>query len=173
MKNDSQTIQLIMSILFFTVSFSGLIFLYNKIENTEQISNQKLIKWQTEVARRDEIKSLDNLIKKIENEKDLVETHFAESKNPVSFLDAMERLAASVGAKNTVSSIELSGDENSLVVGMDVSGSFESFYKFLMLLENSPYGLEFVSMNLAKDGGQSAGGVWSAALKVKLLTFVK
>lgn len=172
MKQNPLTKKIIFAAMFLLVAVVCFCILYREIYNTEIESTAKLNEWKIEASRREEIKSLDSMMRKIEKKQALVETHFAESSNPVAFLDAMERLASSVGAKNTVSSIELSKDGNSMVVGMNISGSFESFYKFLTLLENSPYGLEFVSVNLTKDGDGS-GGTWSAALKVEVLTFVK
>lgn len=174
MNNHSLMKKLIFSTLFFLIAVGSFGLLYFEINHTEGKSDIKLEEWRNEASRREEIKSLNVLMKKIEAEKSLIDSHFAQSTNPVPFLDTLEKLARSVGATNTVSSIELSKDGGSLLVGMSVSGSFEAFYKFLTLLENSPYGLEFISMNLDKEGGEgSTSGIWKAALKVKLLTFVK
>ncbi len=171
MKNKSQTPQIIFSVLFFLISFSGLMFLYSSIKSRQGISEQKLTEWQTEYARRNEIKSLESSIKKIEQEKTLLEMHFAESSNPVPFLDTLERLARSVNAENSVSSVDLASDGKSLVVGMNASGSFESFYKFLTLLENSEYDMEFLSIDMQKDGASI--NKWSAVIRLKLLTFIQ
>jgi hypothetical protein len=147
--------------------------MYNEISNIKQSSDQKLIEWGTEAARRDEIKSLDNLMRKIEEQKKQVETHFIQSSNPVPFLDTIEKLASSVNAKNLVSSVDISQDGQFLIVGMNVAGSFESFFKFLTLLENSPYELEFILVDIQRDNIDSKIGGWSAVLKIKLLTFIK
>lgn len=146
-------------------------FLYSTINSKQEISEQKLIEWKMETARRDEIKSLESSMKKIEKEKVLLEAHFVESSNPVPFLDTLEKLARSVNAKNSVSSVDVAKDGKSLVVGMNASGSFESFYKFLTLLENSEYDMEFLSIDMQKDG--TSPDEWSAIIKIKLLTFVQ
>lgn len=174
MKPNPLTKKIIFAAMFLLVALVCFWFLYREIYDTELESTTKLNEWKLEASRREEIKSLDSMMRKIAKEQALVGTHFAESTNSVSFFDTVERLATSVGAKNTLASIELSSDKSSMTVGMNVSGSFESFYKFLTLLENSPYVLEFISVNLAKDGGgEGSAGAWSAALKVKVLTFVK
>lgn len=174
MKSSSQTTQIILSAIFFVASFSFFLFLYTKIQGHEEISEKKLNEWRTEEARRDEIKSLDSSMKKIENEKAMLETHFADSANPVPFLDTLEKLAESVGAENSVSSVDVSKDGKSLVVGMSASGSFSAFYKFLTLLENSDYDMEFLSIDMQKDGGtNSTSAEWSAVIRIKLLTFIK
>lgn len=174
MKSNSQTTQIILSAVFFIASFSGFLFFYTIIKSHEEVSQQKLAEWRTEAARRDEIKSLDSSIKKIENEKLMLETHFARSANPVPFLDTLEKLAESVGAENSVSAVDVAKDGKSLIVGMSASGSFSAFYKFLTLLENSDYDMEFLSIDMQKDGeGDSTDGEWSAIIRIKLLTFIQ
>ena len=69
MKSNSQKTQLTLAIIFFLASFSGFLFLYTNIRTRETLSEQKLSEWRVETARRDEIKSLDSAIKKIEKEK--------------------------------------------------------------------------------------------------------
>jgi hypothetical protein len=65
-----------------------------------------------------------------------------------------------------------------LLVGVKVAGVFEAVYKFLTLLENSPYEIEFLSMDIHKTlvtdvAGKSVGGsTWEAILKIRLLTFI-
>ncbi len=171
MKNKSQTPQIILSFVFFLVSLGGLMFFYSTIKSKQGISEQKFTEWQVEAARRDEIKSLESSIKKIEEEKAMLETHFAESSNPVPFLDTLEKLARSVNAENSVSAVDVAKDGKSLVVGMNASGSFESFYKFLTLLENSAYDMEFLSIDMQKDGASE--NEWSAVIRIKLLTFIQ
>ena len=113
-------------------------------------------------------------MKKIENEKVMLETHFAYSANPVPFLDTLEKMAQSVGAESAVSAVDVAKDGKSLVVGLNVSGSFESFYKFLTLIENSIYDMEFISVDVSKDGDTESGaGAWSAVVRLKLMTFIK
>jgi hypothetical protein len=173
MKNRSTKTKFILASIYFLVSLFGLVFLYREINNVRQSSDQKLTEWRTEAARRNEIKSLDSLVKKIEDKKAQLGTHFAQSSNPVPFLDTLEKLATSVQAKNTVSSVDVSKDGKFLFVGMNASGSFESFYKFLTLLENSSYNLEFISIDMKQVDENTRRGDWSATIKIKLLTFIK
>ena len=152
MKNNTHVKQLIFSFIFFLVTLAGLIFFYSYFRSRESVSEQKLMDWRVEQARREEIKSLDSSMKKIENEKVMLETHFAYSANPVPFLDTLERMARSVGAESTVSAVDVAKDGKSIAIGLNVSGSFESFYKFLNLIENSVYDMEFASIDVSKDG---------------------
>ncbi|MEI8175115.1 MAG: hypothetical protein WCG28_04155, partial [bacterium] len=104
-------------------------------------------------------------------------THFAQSSNIVPFLDIIEGLATKVGTKAEVTSVDPLGDNAGLSVGMKASGSFSSVYKFITLLENSPYELEFVSMNIQKgieaDAKGNVSEVWNAIFRLKLLSFME
>jgi hypothetical protein len=88
--------------------------------------------------------------------------------NIVPLLDAIEQLALRVKAKSEITSVDFSKDNNSLLLGIKASGSFVPIYKFLMLLENFPYELEFSSVDIKKTDTQ-----WEAVFKIKILSFTQ
>jgi len=178
MQNNFKKTPLFLSILlliFFCVAF----FFLNRLINNQVATSDKILsEWQKEASRREEIKSLNRSIQTIENEKSLIETHFAQSSNIVPFLDTIEGLAPKVGAQAEVTSVDIAKDNTGLMVGIKLSGSFESIYKFLLLLENSPYELEFVSMDIQKTlikvdpNSKVKTFPWEAVFKIKLLSFI-
>ena len=137
------------------------------------------IEWQNETNRRNEIKSLERSIKAIDQEKILLESHFAQSSNIVPFLDTIEQLASRVKAKSEVVSVDILKDVNQFLVVIKTSGSFESIYKFVKLLENSPYELEIASLDIQKSSAQTVSDKkvaipqWEAVFKIKLLSFIQ
>lgn len=159
---------LFLSVIFFVISCSVFLYFLKEINKNNQESQLKETEWQTEALRRDEIKALDHSIKIIEAERTQLETHFAKSSDIVPFLDTIERLAPQAGAKAEVTSVNVSEDHTGLYVGMEAFGTFNGLYKFLTLLENSPYELEFISMDLSKRVGS-----WDAVFKIKLLSFIQ
>lgn len=143
------------------------------------MSEQMQTEWQTETSKRSQVASLDRLIKSIAQEKTLLESHFAESTNIVPFLDTIEKLATSVKADSQVISVDIAKDKTSLTVQLKATGSFQSIYKFLTLLENSPYELDFTSVDIRTDTLTSSpdseekaeSPEWTADLRIKLLSF--
>ena len=116
-------------------------------------------------------------MKAIENERALLQTHVAKSSDAVPFLDSLERLALSVSVKSEITSVDVGKNNSNLIVLIKSSGSFENLYKFLMLLENSAYELEFLSVDIQKVGGvDSAIGTgvpeWESRLRIKLVSFL-
>jgi len=167
---------LILSVIFFIFSCFVFIFLYRMVNNNEEISQLAQEKWQTESTRKENTKSIVNLIKTIEPERALLETHFVQSSDVVPFLNTIEKLAAEVKAKAEVTSVDVENADSSLMVQMEASGSFETIYKLIMLLENSPYDLEFVLVNIqslnTQDTSAKKTSQWTANFKIRLKSFV-
>ena len=128
---------LILSALLLIFSVCVFLFIYNGINANDKTAVQVLSQWQTEASRREGIKILNDSIQTIEDEKTSLETHFAQSSDVVPFLDTIEGLASKTGTKAEIVSVEIAGDNSGLLVEMKISGSFESIYKSLLLLENS------------------------------------
>lgn len=180
MQNKSNKISLIVSIILFLLICVLFFFLYKKTEDNIKISKQSQIDLQKETSKRQEIKDFNDSFKLIEQEKILFETHFAQSSNIVPFLNAIEKMANSVGTKTEVSFIEVAKDNTGLILEMKSAGNFEQVYKFIMLLENSPYELEFTSVqmnnviagNINKDKKNAKKNAWEALLRIKLISFI-
>jgi hypothetical protein len=178
MENNFPKIPLILSAIFFIFFCSAFVFLYREINDNNQKAEQGTIVWQTEAHQRDEIKSLNRSIQMIAGDRALLETHFAKSSDIVPFLDTIEKLAPEAGAKAEVDSVNVPADNTGLTVGLKVSGSFGAIYKFLTLLENSPYELDFLLIDIHKltvpnmPGKNIQDSKWEAVFKIQLLSFI-
>ena len=167
------------SIFFFVFSLLVFYFLYKETNKNKKVAEDTLIDWQNEKQKRDEIKSLDTLVKSISQDKILIETHFAQSSNIVPFLDTIEGLALRVSVKAKVDSVNISEDGLSLTVDLKAIGNFSAVYRFLTLLENALYELEIISLNIENaisddlSGKVKKSAEWQADFKIKLLSFIK
>jgi len=182
MKNNFKKFQkapLFFSIIFFLLSCLVFILLYKNIQNNNQIFEEAERQWQIETSKQDETKSLDRLLKMVERERALLNTHFIQSSDVVPFLDTVEKLASQVNAKAKITLVDISPEGLSLSVEIKATGIFESLYKFLTLLENSPYQLEFTLMDMRKVDKETVSSEniqreeWSVVFRLKLLSFVK
>lgn len=170
---------LILSIIFFMISVFVFLFIYKSIVSNKETSQLAREKWQTEFARRENTKSIADSMKIIESERVSLESHFVWNSNVVPFLDTIEKIAREAGTKADVTSVDPAENNSSLEIKMLASGSFETIYKLITLLENSPYNLEFISADLQNTNAQniSAGKInkafqWTANLRVRVLSFV-
>jgi hypothetical protein len=164
---------LILSIIFFVFFSFVFVFLYKDINNKKEAIQIAQEKWQTEATRRENIKLLIDSVESIKTERTLLDTHFVQSSDVVPFLDTIEGLAKNVGANAEVISVDVVKDNSSLVVQMSASGSFETIYKLILLLENSPYDLEFILVDI-KNLNSSIKKIpqWTATFQIKLLSFL-
>ncbi len=177
MQNIFQKTLLISSIIFLVLSCVIFVFLYKEIKKKDQAAVQALFVWQNEAMKRNGMKLLDSSIRAMSAERAKLDTHFAKSSDVVPFLDLIEAMAPKVGAEAQVSLLKIADDRHSLLVEVDASGSFSSIYKFLTLLENSPYELDIVSADINKASLLGSGDPkskslnWVAVFRIKLLSF--
>ncbi len=186
MKNNFKKIPFILAILLFVACSLIFFFIYSEINTNNEKANLSNADLDAAIAERNRIKLLNNSIKSIKDDSALLDTHFAKSSDVVPFLDTIERLAPQVGAKAETTSVDVTKDNTALIVKMNVTGSFKSIYKFINLLENSPYELEFTSVDIQKDVSTEAPtdlsfpaqpkvtreSKWLAIFGIKLLTFI-
>ncbi|MEI6280624.1 MAG: hypothetical protein WCP17_01325 [bacterium] len=177
MKNNFPKISLLLSIIFFIIFVLYFFFLYQIINDNNTKEQQNLLAWQTEASRRDDIRQLARFVEQMAPERALLETHFAKTSDVVPFLDTIEKSAAKVKALAEIDSVNTLDDGSGLLVGLNATGTFEAIYKFLRLLENSPYELAFLSMNMGKSTANSISDIninnpqWEVVFKIKLLSF--
>lgn len=181
MQNNFPKKSFLISIIVFCVSLFLLIFLYHVIVKNNKEIQSKEQQWKNEGLRREEVRTLDSSIKAIANERIQLETHFAQSSDVVPFLNTLEGLALRVNSKANVSAVSITDDRTALSVGLNATGTFSNLYRFLTLLENSPYELDFISMDIKKGavadsattGKSTSTSQWTAIFKIKLLSFIQ
>lgn len=179
MPNNFPKIALFLSVLFFIVSCILFSFLHTKVKDNNIISEQDNTVWQNEANRRNILSSMDHSLKAMAGEIMQVNTHFAQSSDVVPFLDYIEKTASIVGLNAEIVSVDVPEKEKVLVVVVNTEGVFEEVYKFLTLLENAPYQLEFVSVHMTRESGKViplpkvAHPSWNGYFKINLLSFIK
>ena len=162
-------VPLFLAVIFLAVSILSLYWISTQIDKNEELSKEAQTAWEKEETHRYEIQGLKNLLKDIAKEKAEIDSYFASSKNVVPFLDSMQALARRVGATSEIQSLDSSQGE--FIVVMNAEGSFEALYKLLELLENSPYELEFLTVDFTKQTGEDTSD-WQVFFKIKLLSFI-
>jgi hypothetical protein len=167
---------IVFSIIFFAFCCATLFFVYRQIKNNNQLSAAAQSSWQTEADSRAKLQSLDRSLKEVAAERAMLDSHFIQSSDVVPFLDMLEKVAPTVGAKVEVSSVDIAKDGSGLNVEVKATGRFESVYKFLMLLENSPYELSILSTDMSTSVSATPASAptpadWTGDFRIKLLSF--
>ena len=168
-------LQKMFPVLLFIILCLIFLFIYQQIILTKSAYKDIETEWSKEAQRRIGIKLLNNSFLKIENDKKILDEHFAQSSNIVPFLDTIEKLGKDVGVKVEVSSVSVSEKNKNLNIELKGVGNFESIYKFILLLENAPYELDFYSFEVKKNLNAqdlNKSTIWTTDLKMRLLSFV-
>lgn len=156
---------------FFLIAAAAFAWMLRAIDGNKARAATARAEWQAETARRYEIQSLGITLEDTQEARQALDMHFAQSSNIVPFLDSLEGLARSAGASAKVISVDAPADTGSLIATLQAHGSFESLYTFLALLEESPYPLEFLTVDIGASAA-AEGPRWEAVFKLKLLSFV-
>jgi hypothetical protein len=157
--------------VFLLLACAAFYYEFQKIKENKTLAGETMRTWEAEENRRNELKSLEVFLENTQDKRAALDSHFGQSSNVVPFLDSLEDLGRAAGASPEVLSVEESKDKTSLLVSIRALGSFESVYKFLELLENSAYELDFEAMDLNKIG-ESGTAEWEGLFRLKLLTFI-
>lgn len=176
MKYNFPKLTFLFSIIFLAFSCYAFYYFFSKLQENTVLTDEMNVELQKEVSTREEMKFLDTTIKSIKNEIVSLDKHFVQSSNVVPFLDMIEALALRAKAKAEVVLVDLPKNNPNLMVEVKAEGGFDSVYKFLNLLENSPYEIEFMSVDLQTPLSETPNkqqAKWSIFLKIKLLSFIK
>ncbi len=181
MKNILKKIPLAVSIILLLALGFIFFYIYKQINLNAKETEATLIELENEISDRNELRLLNNSARTIKDENTILSSHFAKSSDIVPFLDTIEGIARIVGVKAETTNVDISEGNAGLIVRINTTGNFKDIYRFLTLLENSPYELEFLNMDIEKESTPVAGeGVkvdlstkWNASFKIKLLSFVQ
>ncbi|MFA5840980.1 MAG: hypothetical protein WC847_01760 [Candidatus Paceibacterota bacterium] len=178
MKNNFQKILLAISAMLLLVCSFAFIFLFNKINDNNQKIEQDTINLQTEARRREDMLSLNRSLQKIVDDRALLESHFIKSSDVVPFLNMIEKLAQDAGVSAQIDSVNSKTNNQELTVELRASGVFETVYKFLILLENSPYEIDFLLTDIHRTSSSVVVGKipevskWEAIFKIQLISYI-
>ncbi|MBP9715138.1 MAG: hypothetical protein KBD52_01450 [Candidatus Pacebacteria bacterium] len=172
-KNKLKHFPLVFSIIFFIFSCIIFVFLHKEVNKKQKIAQEIEVEWEKEEHGRNNFKKLESVLKETEEDRTLIEEHFVYSSDIVPFLDMIEELAPKVEVDVKVSLVDILKDNTTFTVDLNTEGSFENIYNFISLLENNFYELEFMKIDMKKEG-EDVNGVnkWRGAIKIKVLSFI-
>ena len=99
MPNNFPKLALFLSVTLFIFSCVAFLFLYQKINENNSITEKNNATWQNEADKRNVLSLMDHSIKVIKPETIELGKHFAQSSDVVPFLNSIENIARVVGGK--------------------------------------------------------------------------
>jgi hypothetical protein len=132
---------------------------------------------------KNNLKKIENIYQTYQSDLDKIENLFFDPEVPIGFIAFLEKTAADCQIKLEISSMVKKTEKEdtwpSLSVQLLTTGSFTNSSKFLEKLENSPYLIEILDLNVRKLAGKEAstGGLanipepdTAAILSIKVFT---
>lgn len=142
-----------------------------------QKERDKVLSLRRELAviekKQKNIQSLERLLDETEEQKRDVENIFVDDKTVVRFIEELERLAEITGAVLEIKDASLPRTDEDLgpTFSMEIEGSFKNIFRYLELLENVPFQVEFNEIRFVKPGGAGGAGAWSLAIVLRVLSY--
>lgn len=172
-KNKLKHFPIVFSVVFFIFSCIIFVFLHKEVNKKQKIAEEFEMEWEKAEYGRNNFKKLESILEETKEDRALIEQHFVYSSDIVPFLDMIEELAPKVGVLVKVSLIDISKDSTTFTVDLNAEGSFEDIYNFISLLENNFYELDFLKIDIKKEGEDIDGtSKWRGSIKIKVLSFI-
>jgi hypothetical protein len=151
-----------------TVALVGMvlcIFLYVRIHGHERVVAQSLGELEGELIREDQLKTIEGLMRDIESERATLDSQFLTEAEIVSFITLLESLDSYTGVSLEIDSVSKQG--NTLNISLDATGSWESVYHLLAMIEALPPASIVNGITFGGNGGSE--GLWSVSIDIETL----
>ena len=124
--------------------------------------------------RLNNMRSLNALLKNIENEREKVSSVFLNQKNVVKLVEELEFLSQKAGVDFAMSAIDLPAQAESKkpIFRFQIKGSFRDLFHYLVLLEDLFYRIEFENVQFSEiPKGPKSQQLWQADFELTLLSY--
>lgn len=178
MTENQKNIYIISSIAFFIFSCFVFYFIYRQIRIKNIDAEEIKIQIQNENKKYNDIEILSKSNKISVEDQISFDSHFVDKSEIANFFDSLEKLAEKIKLETEILSANEDEIKGDFTLELKSKGSFENIYRFLLLLENSQYMIEIMSINMQKEHQDETQNItknpiWTLHLKIKLLSFVK
>ncbi|OGZ44647.1 MAG: hypothetical protein A2756_05550 [Candidatus Ryanbacteria bacterium RIFCSPHIGHO2_01_FULL_48_27] len=147
-----------------------------------QESNQSLLATHQELAsleRKEELlRNLERTVTDLAPDIEKIERTFFKPNEVVNFIVALESAAASSGVELSINNADLNkpavNEQPTSSFALTARGSFTQIYRFIVLVENMPFNMEFTNVSLLgqnnTNGSAPSASSVQASIDLKVLT---
>lgn len=150
---------------------------YYWIFSVVEKSKEEIVSLKTDLAiaeaKQARVKLLEAFIKEIAEDKNSIEDAFVDDRTIIKFIEEMERIAeiSKVSLEIESASLPVSGQDLGPRFKLTVEGGFGHLFRYLKLLEDSPFQVLFKEVAFIKP--DSAGrGSWTLNAELIVLSYI-
>ncbi|GEM_PF-1753551 len=172
----AQIVLIVLAILNIVAIF-GYGFMFYKISTEKSRTAETLSLLKSEVKKESTLRFLAETLDKTTIERGKIDRYFVDIKGSAVFLERLQFFGKQAGVSVRLENVDIE-DKTVLRVNLATNGGFGETYKFLELLENTPYAIEVKSININKvrvsldDKKNTSPNNWSGVFTIRLLSFV-
>ena len=164
MKNQSASHILIISIVLLLLLLGGYVFLYMQVNKNNKSATKLSADLSYEVSRGSRIQSLEELVRGIESERELLASQLLKNEDVVSFITMIEALGQYTPATIEISTV--SDPTRVLTIKVSVEGQWNEVQHVLQMLEVLPYSTMITDLTLTS---KNSLGEWNASVEIETL----
>ena len=119
------------------------------------------------------LKVLENFLSDTGPQREVIASGFVSESELIDFIEDLEGSGRDVGAEVKVESATFSSSGQGSVPSfrLQASGSFDSIFKLMLVLENLPYEIDFEDLSLTKSSTEGKVSLWNGVFIIKLLSY--
>lgn len=119
------------------------------------------------------LKVLENFLSDTAPQREEISGGFVSENELIDFIEDLEGAGGNVGTEVKVESATFSGDKEASVPSfrLQASGSFDSLFKLMLVLENLPYEIDFEDLSFTKSSADGKTSSWNGVFIIKLLSY--
>ena len=152
MKNKKSIIMLIVSIFTFLVMIGVFILFMRIIKNKNIHTSAVLSTLESKMIEKENFNVLESKVKEIKVTNEKINSYFLNKDQADLFVIYLENLGLSFHTQVAVKSIEVSTvNKDTMMLKIEINGSFDNILKTVSLLENAPYNIFINSAYLNKE----------------------
>lgn len=173
MKGKNKMLESVAYVAFLNVVLvGGLLFLiYSIKEERESVDS---IREQLSLYERriESVKELEKILSDTSSQQAEIKSVFLDKESIVNFIEELEYLSENGNLVLDMKGVNMPDDENLInekpSFSFSVSGAFADIYRYVALLENDRYHMNFEKVFIQKAQG---GDVWEANIELQLLSY--
>ena len=170
-KNSTILLCIILGVFFLLIlgGFFQIKFLSNMTKANDEIRG-RISELDSELKN---LKVLENFLAQTDDERRLISGGFVGKDNLLDFIEELEKAGAESGLAVRVESanFDVGQAEGSPSFRLQATGSFQSLFKLMLILENTPYEISFEDVSLSRTHEEKGKNIWTGVFVIKLLSY--
>lgn len=168
MKDKKFIITIALIVLLNGIVLAGWLYLFSYLEKQNDLIREERQRILMNEKKLENNRSLKDLMNKIADEKQKIDSVFLDKENIINFIESLESVSGKTGASIKIGNINIDNrKEKNVFLQFSLTGDFVRLFHYLVLLENLPY-----LINIEKTGlKKAASNEWRADFEVSVNSF--